>query len=186
MAAVTSRAAAEGRITLSNGITAVRLACVPFAGRAILAEDWRFACALFWLAVATDFADGRIARARGESTHLGALLDHASDALFVVVGLAACAAAARVPVALPMLVSIAFVQYVIDSRWLAGRPLRASRIGRWNGVLYFVPIGCIVTREAIGWTLPSDRIVAALAWLLVASTLVSIGDRLVALRRVRS
>lgn len=182
---MTGSASAGARVNLSNWVTSVRLLCVPFVAHAIVREDWRVACALFWLAVATDLADGRIARARGESTHLGALLDHGSDALFVVVANSACAAAGRVTFALPVLVALAFAQYVLDSRWVAGRPLRASRLGRWNGVLYFVPVGIVVTREALGLAAPGDRVVAALAWALVASTLLSMGDRLLALRRPR-
>lgn len=162
---------------VSNSITFARLLSVPFAVRAILGEDWVLACSLFWLAVATDFADGRIARARGESTAFGGLLDHATDALFVSSGLAALVASDRVPAALPVLVAVAFLQYVLDSRSLAGQPLRASRVGRWNGICYFLPVGMVVTREALRLDQPADLIVRGLAWILVASTLVSIFDR---------
>ena len=97
------------------------------------------------------------------------------------------ALAVRGPVTplLPLLVVIAFVQYVLDSRWLAGQPLRASALGRWNGICYFVPAGIVVTREALGLTQPADRVVAFLAWLLVASTALSIADRGMTLLRVR-
>jgi phosphatidylglycerophosphate synthase len=173
-------------MTLSNAITLARLASVPFAFRAILVEQWGVACALFWLAVATDLVDGRIARARGESSTFGGLLDHATDALFVSTALAGLAMGGRIPFFLPVLVVVAFFQYVLDSRTLAGRPLRASAVGRWNGVCYFVPVGVVVTREALGLSQPSDFLVAGLAWILVATTLLSIADRalsLIALRR---
>lgn len=173
-------------MTLSNAITLARLASVPFAFRAIVAGDWGVACALFWLAVVTDLVDGRIARARGESSAFGGLLDHASDALFVSTALAGLALGGRIPFVLPVLVVVAFFQYVLDSRTLAGQPLRASAVGRWNGVCYFVPVGIVVTREALGLGRPSDRLVAGLAWILVATTLLSIADRafsLIALRR---
>ncbi len=165
------------RLTLSNAITLLRLVCVPFVCVAILDRRWPLACLLFWLAVGTDFVDGRIARARGESSRFGGLLDHASDASFVVAGLAAVALGGRITPLLPVLVAIAFVQYVLDSRWLAGEPLRASGLGRWNGILYFVPLGITVTRESAGLAQPSDRVVALLAYALAASTAVSIADR---------
>jgi len=173
-------------MTLASAITLARLASVPFAFRAILAGDWVVACALFWLAVATDLVDGRIARARGETSAFGGLFDHASDALFVSTALAGLAMGGRIPFVLPLLVVVAFVQYVLDSRTLAGQPLRASAVGRWNGVCYFMPVGIVVTREALGLSRPSDHLVAGLAWILVASTLLSIADRastLIALRR---
>jgi hypothetical protein len=91
----------------------------------------------------------------------------------------------QIPFVLPVLVVVAFFQYVLDSRTLAGQPLRASAVGRWNGVCYFVPVGIVVTREALGLSRPTDRLVAGLAWILVATTLLSIADRafsLIALR----
>lgn len=171
-------------ITASNAVTGLRLACVPFFFFAIGRGNWLLACALFWLAVSTDFVDGRIARARGEASRFGGLLDHATDALFVTTGLAALTLAGVVPVVLPALVAIAFVQYVFDSRWLAGEPLRASGLGRWNGVLYFVPLGIVTTREAAGLALPGDGVVTAIAWALVASTSLSIADRATTLLRL--
>ncbi len=174
-----------GLITLSNAVTGLRLVSIPFFLFALAGRDWAPACALFWLAVGTDLVDGRIARARGESTRFGGLLDHATDALFVSSGLAALAVAGRVPLLLPVLVAVAFGQYVLDSRWIAGEPLRASALGRWNGVCYFVPLGIVVTREAAGLTAPPDRAVAILAWALVASTLLSMGDRALTLLRLR-
>ncbi|MFO0689362.1 MAG: CDP-alcohol phosphatidyltransferase family protein [Myxococcota bacterium] len=181
----TLREGGPRRLTLSNAITLLRLVSVPFFFAALAQGSWPVACALFWLAVVTDWLDGRIARARGESTPFGGLLDHASDASFVVAGLAALALAGRITPVLPILVAVAFVQYVLDSRSLAGEPLRASGLGRWNGVLYFVPLGLVATREATGLAGPSDAIVSGLAWALVASTGLSITDRALTLLRLR-
>ncbi|MEZ4334695.1 MAG: CDP-alcohol phosphatidyltransferase family protein [Myxococcota bacterium] len=171
------------RLNLSNAITLLRLASVPFFCRAISVGQWRVAAALFWLAVASDWSDGRLARARGEASRLGGLLDHASDACLVSAGLAVLALDGRITRWLPVLVVVAFVQYVLDSRWLAGRPLRTSALGRWNGILYFVPLGIVVTREALGLAWPVDPVVALLAWALAGSTAVSMLDRALALLR---
>lgn len=168
----------KGRFTLSNALTASRLVSAPFLYCAIVDGAWILACVLFWCAVATDWSDGRIARARGEATAFGGLLDHASDAIFVVVGLSALVHTARAHWLLPVLIVAAFLQYMLDSRALRGRPLRASELGRWNGVLYFVPIGIVVTREALALTFPGDGWVRLLGWLLVGSTLLSMSDRL--------
>jgi cardiolipin synthase len=165
------------RLTWSNGLTALRLGAAPFFFCAVVMSSWQVAFLLFWLAVATDWIDGRVARARGEASALGALLDHGSDATFVVLGLSALAAADRAPWILPLLVAAAFVQYVLDSRVLAGRPLRASALGSWNGILYFVPIGIVVTRECFGLRVPGDALVVWLGWALVLSTAISMGVR---------
>lgn len=167
----------SARLTLSNGITATRLIAVPFFYCALVGEAWGLAFTLFWLAVATDMVDGRVARARGEVSAFGGLLDHASDATFVALGLIALAAAGQIPFALPVLVVVAFLQYVLDSRSLEGRTLRTSLLGRWNGVFYFLPLGIVVSREALDLRWPGDGIVLALGWVLVVTTLLSIVDR---------
>jgi CDP-diacylglycerol--glycerol-3-phosphate 3-phosphatidyltransferase len=141
-----------------------------------------FAATLFCVAIATDLADGPLARARGTESALGRALDHGADFLFVNAGLCAAAAHGFVPWLLPGLVALAFAQYVIDSYWLhRARELRMSALGRWNGILYFVPLGGVILAELglefltapIGWV----------AWALVASTLASIADRALAARK---
>jgi uncharacterized membrane protein YgdD (TMEM256/DUF423 family) len=66
---------------------------------------------------------------------------------------------------------------MVDSKTLAGQPLRTSILGRWNGILYFVPVGIVVTRGLLGWNTPADGLVLTVGWALVASTVVSMADR---------
>ena len=175
---MTGGAAARGRwLTLANLLTGLRLLAAPLLALAVWEGHTLGAGVLFWAAVASDFADGRIARRRGEASSLGGLLDHATDATFVTVGLAALAAKGVVPGLLPVVVAAAFVQYTLDSRALRGRPLRASGLGRWNGIAYFVLLGTPVTRDLLGLRWPGETLVALLAWLLVVTTLASMADR---------
>ncbi len=173
-------------LTRANGLTALRLAAAPLLAAAVYEGLAVAAAWLFALAVATDLLDGRVARRFGEVTPLGGLLDHATDAAFVTAGLGALACLGEVPALLPTLVAVAFVQYVVDSRWLApGRGLRASSLGRLNGIAYFVPLGAAVVRDVLGLGWPPPALLRALGWLLVATTLVSIADRAQALWRTR-
>jgi phosphatidylglycerophosphate synthase len=171
--------------TAANALSLARLALVPLLGAAILHDQPSLAGALFALAVASDFADGAVARRRGEVSPLGGHVDHAVDATLCVVGLAAWACRGAAPVVLAPLVAAAFTQYVLDSRALAGRPLRASALGRWNGIAYYVLVAVPIYRDVLGLGWPSRRWLLAAGWLLAASTLVSIADRLVALGRAR-
>ncbi len=140
------------------------------------------AAALFCAAIASDLVDGRIARARGTASGLGRALDHGADFAFVTSGLAAAALRGLVPWLLPALVALAFAQYVIDSYWLhRARELRMSALGRWNGVLYFVPLGSALAAD-LGLALGTP-VARVSAWLLVVTTLVSIADRALAARR---
>jgi phosphatidylglycerophosphate synthase len=163
--------------TLANLLTLGRVVCVPLLVAAVVAEAHLAAFGLFWLAVASDFADGRLARNRGEASNLGGLLDHSADALFCSVGLGALAWGGVVPLPLPFLVAVAFLQYMLDSRSIAGRPLRASFLGRWNGIFYFVMIGIPIVRDALGLPWPGPGLVMVIGWGLVISTVVSMGDR---------
>jgi phosphatidylglycerophosphate synthase len=135
-------------------------------------------------AIATDLLDGVIARRRGTASAVGGVFDHATDCLFVTAGLAAGASRGVFPWILPVLVAAAFTQYVVDSYWLhPGRSLRTSRLGRWNGILYFGPlIGDVAVRLGAGLLQP---LVTLLAWALVVSTLVSMGERLRAVTALR-
>ena len=181
----------RGRVTPANVLSLARLIAAPLCAWAIATGRHGAALALFAFAVASDLADGPLARRRGESSAFGGLLDHLSDATFVSLGLGACALRGLVPAPLPVLVALAFVQYTFDSRRLTLRSgdapgatrLHASFLGRWNGILYFVLLGVPVVRDGLGLGWPADALVLAAGWALVVSTLVSMLGRAQALLR---
>ena len=171
-------------LTLANATSASRLALVPASVYAVFAGRWVLAAAIFVVAVASDFLDGFLARRRGTVSALGGVLDHTADAIYVTVTLWAIAYAEAqlrvdmVPGILPLFIALAFLQYLLDSRALAGKQLRASSLGRINGIAYFVLVGTVIFRNALEleW-LPGEAIYwAGLAILL--STLASMIDRL--------
>lgn len=169
---------------MANALTGLRvLLVVPFAFLMAQGGARHAAGAALVLAaaIATDLLDGPLARRRGAATAAGTLFDHAADCLFVTTGLAAGAARGAFPWILPVLVAAAFTQYLVDSyRLHPDRRLRPSRLGRVNGILYFAPLaGDILVR--LGLTALSP-LVAAVAWLLVASTILAMGERLRAVR----
>jgi phosphatidylglycerophosphate synthase len=168
---------AQSPFTAANALSLARLAAAPFLVAAIWAGLDGVALAIFALAVVTDLADGRVARYRGQVSPLGGLLDHGSDALFVTAGLSALARSGEVPLLLPIFVFLAFVQYLVDSRGLAGQPLRGSSLGRFNGIAYFVLLGIPVVRDALSLSQPGTPLVRALGWALLASTLASMAFR---------
>jgi cardiolipin synthase len=170
-------------LTWANGLTASRLVAAPLLALAILREADGAALLIFVAAVLSDLLDGRVARHFGEASSLGGVLDHATDAAFVTAGTGALGYAGEVPQILPWLIAAAFLQYVVDSRVAAGRSLRASALGRWNGVAYFVVLGIPVVRDGLGLAWPGALLVNAIGWLLVVSTLLSMAQRLRAWQR---
>ncbi len=165
---------------MANALTAVRLfLVVPFAYFMVRgdARSAVFALVVWAVALATDFLDGPIARRRGTVTPFGGTFDHTTDFLFVTSGLFAGAYRGVFPWILPALIVAAFAQYFIDSYWIhRHRKLRGSKLGRYNGMLYFAP-PCMEILVRLGARL-LQPLLTMLLWTLVVSTLVSMGQRL--------
>jgi len=172
-------------LTWANGLTLFRFIAIGPTGWAILSGHWQLAALLFGLAVLTDLADGPLARRYGHASAIGGLFDHGTDALFVSTTLGALAAAGYINLLLPVLVALAFIQYMFDSKSLAGAELRTSLLGRNNGIAYFLMVGIPVVREALALSWPPLGWISALAWLLVLSTTLSMLDRAITLLRQR-
>ena len=172
-------------LTPANALTLLRLLlALPFA-LAVRAGAPGLASLVFACAAASDLADGRIARRRGEISALGGFLDHAVDAAFVSRGVAARASVGALPPLLAPLLAVAFVQYALDSKLMQAHGLRASALGRWNGIAYYVIVAVPVVRDALGLGWPGAGLVRALGLALVVSTLLSISDRLRLFARAR-
>jgi len=178
---------------MANLLSATRgLLSIPFAWLM-----WRVESAFaVWsvvvlaLAIGSDLIDGPLARraGAGQGTPLGRSLDHGADVCFVLAGLLAASARGAMPILLPLCVALAFAQYTLDSFWLHREgQLRMSRLGRVNGVLYFVPLVVEVAARLPGLDPALAGLLTAcvspIAWLLVASTIVSMLDRLISLER---
>ena len=173
-------------------LTAVRLGLALPLGFAFARPDFLDAglvAVLLAVALATDYADGIVARRQGTASAAGQFFDHGTDCLFVTAGLTGAALSGAVSLALPVLVVVAFGQYVFDSYLVhRQRRLRMSSIGRWNGIGYFVPLVVIAAArlEAVPGATSALLLAARLtAYALIASTVVSIVDRATAARGAR-
>jgi len=169
---------------MANALTAVRLTialplAIALAGPERLAPG--VVAILIIVAIATDFLDGAVARRQGTASPAGMLFDHSTDCFFVTSGLAGAAIAGSITPILPALIPFAFGQYVVDSYvWHRQRQLRASSLGRWNGIFYFVPIALVAASRLpfpAGFASLLRLAARAFAYLLVASTVLSMLDR---------
>ncbi|MCH8265481.1 MAG: hypothetical protein IIC10_08795, partial [Proteobacteria bacterium] len=82
---------------------------------------------------------------------------------------------------LPVLIVIAFSQYVLDSYFLfRAKQLRMSFLGRWNGIFYFVPLLCFAASRLefmAGSASSLGEVTELLGLALILSTVASIVDR---------
>lgn len=171
----------------ANSLTFIRLLLAGPTALAFARPDLLMPYLLLVLivvAIFTDYFDGVVARRNGTASAAGQLFDHSTDFLFVTAGFAGAAYAGLVTPLLPILIVVAFFQYLLDSRFLyRDKQLRMSVIGRWNGILYFVPLVVLaVARLDMSGDFDDalTEIGRWLAWLLAVSTSVSIVDRALA------
>ena len=170
----------------ANLLTASRVVIAPACAWACWQGHWLLAAVLFTLAALSDYYDGPLARAHGQSSNWGGLFDHATDAWFVALTLSACATNGSISPWLPPLVVMAFAQYTLDSSALAGARLRANWLGRSNGIAYYVlagvAIGLALLQPWLSRWLPAawfTQVPYALSWLLILSTAASMLNRFV-------
>tara|TARA_B100000953_G_scaffold249448_1_gene211900 strand:- start:2795 stop:3319 length:525 start_codon:yes stop_codon:yes gene_type:complete len=164
-------------ITLANSLSLLRLIIAPIASWAVISGWWLTASFLLLLAILSDMIDGPIARKKDQESAIGGLLDHTCDALLVTFLLFSLSKTHEIPVLLPILVLLSFSQYVLDSKALSGKKLRTSLLGRFNGIAYFVLTSFCIFPEALKINLPNHYIIVC-SWILIASTLISMSERL--------
>jgi hypothetical protein len=58
-------------------------------------------------------------------------------------------------------------------------------LGRWNGIGYYAIVGTATLQHALEVPWPTPGVVAFAAWVLVLSTLISMGDRAFALWKIK-
>ena len=162
---------------MAHALTAARLVLVAPVALAFARPEFlnpSVLLLLLWVAIATDYWDGRVARKTGTASARGQLFDHVTDFIFVTTALTGAALAGLVTPFLPVLIIVAFGQYVLDSYLVyRQKELRMSVIGRWNGILYFVPLVVIsVSRLDLFRDAASllTQTAGALSYALVAST----------------
>lgn len=168
----------------ANALTTIRLLlAIPFA-YAISFPNWigsEWAALMIGMALFSDYLDGPVARATNSATSAGMLFDHGTDFFFVTTALASAAHSGFVTSFLWPLIIVAFSQYVLDSRFLfKQKTLKMSFLGRWNGVLYFLPLVLIIASRLPLFENYSEALKSATYYcslVLLVSTAISILDR---------
>ena len=168
-------------LSLPNLLSLSRVGLAIIMAWNVYHSNWYISVAILWTAIFTDLLDGYLARKKNLTSAIGGLIDHGSDAFFVTFTIAALTHHEWAPVMLACIIPAAFIQYMLDSKALAGQPLKASSLGKYNGISYFVFAGFPVMQLALGITLiPFDWFVW-IGWGLVVTSAISMVDRITTL-----
>ena len=143
------------RLNLPTFLTVLRLIAAP--GLAVMFlyfhrpwADW-FALLLFLSAAATDWIDGRLARAWGQETRLGAMLDPIADKAMVVIALAVIIGfSGMVPwILLPAAVILfreVFVSGLREYLGDAAGHLQVTKLAKWKTTVQMVAIAVLFSQ----------------------------------------
>jgi phosphatidylglycerophosphate synthase len=131
--------------------------------------------ALVFVAWATDYLDGKLARRFNVASGVGRWLDSVADVTFVLAALVSEAALGAIPFYIPILIAASFTQYALDSTVLArgGGPIR-SRLGHLGGMINYalvIVLAFAKPHRAVG------RIVRELCPLIALVYIAAISER---------
>ena len=144
----------------------------------LINHAWWFCLIIFYVAVLSDLVDGPLARSTNRVTIMGAKLDHTGDAVFVFLALVGLSMLEVITWWLCVVQMLSFMLYFFESLSLV-KALRPSRLGKLNGIGYFIIAGIPITQNALQLTLIDRTWLNVLVYLLVISSLVSIAQRYV-------
>ncbi len=163
-------------LTLPNVMTLARIALVvPIALLLLPEEAWTrwIAFALMVAASVTDWADGYLARARGQVSPLGRLLDPIADKLLVAAILVVLVATRDVSgwEVIPVLAILSreiFISGLREYMMEHGFTVHVTKLAKWKTTLQLVAVAVIILvpvfGPAAGW------VAGALLWIAAAIT----------------
>jgi len=167
-------------MTFANCLTVGRIAAIPVVLALGAFGHERAALALLALALLSDLVDGPLARALGQTSSLGALLDPVADKAVVLTFLPVLAAGGEVPAWFAVLAcfrQLAQLSAIPILGWLGiGFKVAPGRIPKWATAILFaiVWLGC-ARMSAAGGRLPAAGLAALVAvsaalevWVLAA------------------
>jgi len=176
-----SKSAPTRPLSLPNLLTYGRVAAVPVVVALILGSDadwarWS-ALGIYALAAVTDFFDGYLARAWGQQSSLGRMLDPIADKLLVASVLLALAADGMIRGWLVAAALIILCREVLVSglrEYLADLhvPVPVTNLAKWKTTLQLIALGFLIAGDAGEKALPGTvKIGMLLLWAAALLTL---------------
>ena len=171
---------------LPNILTAARAAAVvPLVAFCFVQEPWAHwaAFGVFAAASLTDYFDGKLARAWGQTSEFGRFLDPIADKLLIGAALLALTAngailGADVVAAILILCREIFVSGLREHLGARDVVIHVTRLAKWKTAAQMTAIGFLLVDDAApaGW--PIGDIGAALLWIAAVVTVLTGADYL--------
>lgn len=167
--------------TLSNRLTLLRVVLVPVLVALFFVPGWPAhwgALAVFAAAGVTDWLDGRVARARGETTRFGKFLDPIADKVLVLAALVMLAAFDRMSGLAAVAAVVILCRELLISglrEFLGGRdvPLPVSPLAKWKTAAQMVAIGFLLVGVAAPAPVPAVAVGEGLLWVAAALSVIT-------------
>jgi CDP-diacylglycerol--glycerol-3-phosphate 3-phosphatidyltransferase len=165
-------------LTLPNLVGYLRLAGIPvFLYLALRSSDGRTAAsAILYLAISGgDYLDGFLARATGQYSRMGALLDPVIDRLTILAGVVVCWKFELLPrwalavLAVRELVTLALAQLALRR----GVDLEINWVGRWS--VWLTMGGIFLALVTSAWIAPAMFLVGLVGSLLASALYLKVG-----------
>ena len=177
-------------LNLPNLLTWLRILFIPvMAGVLYLPDGWvtpseanLLAAAFFGVAALTDWLDGWLARALGQTSAFGAFLDPVADKLMVAAALIVLIDLDRVPLLVALIIIGREITISALREWMAkagkSTSVAVSFVGKLKTTAQMIAIVLLLYSEPIA-NLPIATIGTALIWFAALLTLVSMAYYLV-------
>ncbi|GJL93187.1 CDP-diacylglycerol--glycerol-3-phosphate 3-phosphatidyltransferase [Hyphococcus sp.] len=165
---------------MANLITLARMALViPFVFAFLADAIWNMNVALviFTIAALTDFVDGRVARARGETSALGAALDPIADKLliaaaFILLVRNGVVTGAGVVAVIIIILRELLVSGLREALSMSQRALDVTALAKWKTTAQLIAAGLLIAAAPTGLAGEPLRPVASAAlWIAAMMTL---------------
>jgi cardiolipin synthase len=160
-------------LTIPNVISFLRIALIPVFVALIVDRDTTFAgLVLFVVVVATDWVDGAIARATGQVTELGKVLDPVADRLAIAAGLIALVVRDVFPLWAALLILVRDLAILVAGTLLLVKRrarIEVRYIGKVATFALMTSIGCIAWGN-LGYVLSEAAL--ACGWAFFAAGIV--------------
>ena len=140
----------ERVLTAANALTCLRILAIPVVITLLLEGEDTAAAAVFVVAAATDFLDGRLARRRGGSgtSHLGTILDPVADRLLLSSVAIVLAVLGLLPALLVAILVGRDVLALLGSLVFQGK-IKVNKVGKAATAVLMVSVAVVMYRPGI-------------------------------------